>query len=85
MRLGIDGWSTWGIFLVTGSLQGSLLILGVYFRLRQPKSGMSHDNGISQIVPSHRMCDAAIDRELPESDITTPLLGGNQKNNIKTL
>ena len=37
-RLGLAGWSTWGIYLVTGCLQGSLLIMGVWFELRDRRS-----------------------------------------------
>ena len=28
------GWSTWGLFLVTGILQGILLGMGIWFELR---------------------------------------------------
>ncbi|KAI1615773.1 hypothetical protein EDD37DRAFT_206777 [Exophiala viscosa] len=30
-RLGSEGWSAWGVYLVTGCLQGTLLIMGMYF------------------------------------------------------
>lgn len=33
-RLGVEGWSTWGILLVTGCLQGCLLVMGIYFELK---------------------------------------------------
>lgn len=33
-RLGIEGWSTWGVFLVTGCLQGCLLAMGIYFEIQ---------------------------------------------------
>jgi hypothetical protein len=33
-RLGIEGWSTWGVFLVTGCLQGCLLAMGISFEVR---------------------------------------------------
>ena len=34
-RFGWDGWSTWGIYLVTGVLQGCLLAMGITFELRE--------------------------------------------------
>lgn len=34
VRLGIAGWSTWGVFLVTGCLQGCLLGMGIYFEVK---------------------------------------------------
>ncbi|KAL8968719.1 MAG: hypothetical protein Q9197_004730 [Variospora fuerteventurae] len=33
-RLGLAGWSTWGIYLVTGMLQGLLLAMAVCFEMR---------------------------------------------------
>lgn len=34
-RLGPSGWSSWGIYLVTGSLQGALLAMSIIFELRE--------------------------------------------------
>lgn len=39
-RLGIEGWSTWGVYLITGSLQGCLLALGIYFEYQARKAGI---------------------------------------------
>lgn len=33
-RFGWEGWSTWGIYLVTGILQGCLLCMGITFEIR---------------------------------------------------
>ena len=33
-RLGPEGWSTWGVYVVTGCFQGTLLIMGLYFKLK---------------------------------------------------
>ena len=33
-RFGWEGWSTWGIFLVTGVLQGFLLIMAIGFEVK---------------------------------------------------
>ena len=32
-RLGSSGWSAWGVYLVTGTLQGTLLVMGSYFEI----------------------------------------------------
>jgi len=37
-RLGVEGWSTWGVFLVTGCLQGCLLAMGIYFEVKNKTS-----------------------------------------------
>ena len=34
-RFGWEGWSTWGIYLVTGVLQGCLLAMGITFEIRE--------------------------------------------------
>lgn len=33
-RLGIEGWSTWGVFLITGCLQGCLLTMAISFAIK---------------------------------------------------
>lgn len=35
-RLGTEGWSTWGVYVVTALLQGTLLIMGIYFEYINP-------------------------------------------------
>jgi hypothetical protein len=37
MRLGPGGWSAWGVYIVTGILQGCLLAMGIRFELRDRK------------------------------------------------
>lgn len=34
LRLGKSGWSAWGVYIVTGLLQGCLLFMGIKFELR---------------------------------------------------
>lgn len=34
-RLGPSGWSAWGIYCVTGVLQGTVLALGSYYEIRE--------------------------------------------------
>ena len=41
-RLGIEGWSTWGVFLVTGCLQGCLLGMGICFECCVAIDGSRH-------------------------------------------
>lgn len=38
-RLGREGWSTWGVYVVTGCLQGCLLVMGIYFEFQARKAG----------------------------------------------
>ncbi|KAK2767820.1 hypothetical protein FQN54_003981 [Arachnomyces sp. PD_36] len=36
-RLGMEGWSSWGVYVVTAALQGTLLSMGVYFEYINPR------------------------------------------------
>lgn len=36
-RLGKEGWSAWGIYVLTAVLQGTLLVMGIYFEYLGPK------------------------------------------------
>ncbi|KAL9109212.1 MAG: hypothetical protein Q9227_006137 [Pyrenula ochraceoflavens] len=38
VRLGAAGWSTWGLLLVTGTLQAILLGMGIYFLIRDRRN-----------------------------------------------
>ena len=40
-RLGVAGWSTWGIYLVTGALQGGLLVMAIWFEIRERRAKKS--------------------------------------------
>jgi hypothetical protein len=46
-RLGIEGWSTWGVFLVTGCLQGCLLGMGIYFEVLAMRSRQQNGGEVS--------------------------------------
>lgn len=37
IRLGPAGWSAWGVYIVTGVLQGGLLAMGIAFEIRDRK------------------------------------------------
>lgn len=47
-RLGKEGWSAWGVYLVTGCLQGSLLVMGIYFELLRKRSNAEEPDEDSQ-------------------------------------
>jgi len=85
-RLGVEGWSTWGVFLVTGCLQGCLLFMGIYFEV-QARKGKQNTEGeganapsIVGCIPSQREADdeggVYVENELNER---TPLLNGSRK------
>ena len=50
MRLGSSGWSAWGVYIVTGCLQGCLLFMGIKFELRdrQKRKLAARSEGQSQ-------------------------------------
>ena len=73
-RLGAEGWSTWGVYVVTACLQGTLLTMAVYFEYFGPKKRESHHHG------EDRMPDGVVEEERMDHrrQVTeeTPLLGG---------
>jgi hypothetical protein len=61
-RLGKEGWSAWGVYVLTAVLQGTLLVMGVYFEYLGPKKdviehpiessdGHEHDQPPSENTP----------------------------------
>jgi hypothetical protein len=76
-RLGAKGWSAWGLFILTGCLQGCLLFmsLGFMWRDRRAKSSNKSDN-----APSHSDDDAAgPDDGAHAPSERTPLLAGQDE------
>ena len=51
-RYGWAGWSTWGIYLVTGVLQGCLLAMGIMFEVRSFGRRQEIDNAGERNGPS---------------------------------
>ncbi|KAK7556799.1 PQ loop repeat protein-like protein [Phyllosticta paracitricarpa] len=53
VRLGASGWSAWGVYIVTGCLQGILLGMGIWFwyRDRKEQKGAT-GNGVSSMLSS---------------------------------
>jgi drug/metabolite transporter (DMT)-like permease len=43
-RYGRAGWSTWGVYMVTGCLQGTLLGMSIYFELKARKLQKGEDD-----------------------------------------
>ncbi|KFY25692.1 hypothetical protein V491_01640 [Pseudogymnoascus sp. VKM F-3775] len=89
-RLGAEGWSIWGVYLVTGCLQGCLLVMGIYFELQARKSGINLESD----VPTSLLDDGTLNlqSEFLETDDEgntvvenggrterTPLLSGRSK------
>ncbi|KAL2868288.1 PQ-loop repeat-containing protein [Aspergillus lucknowensis] len=72
-RLGPQGWSTWGILVVTAFLQGTLLVLSVFFEYFGPNKGHSHGyRKDTATTPSGDGDEAQDEYNIPYED--TPLL-----------
>ncbi|KFY32221.1 hypothetical protein V493_00391 [Pseudogymnoascus sp. VKM F-4281 (FW-2241)] len=55
-RYGTEGWSIWGVYLVTGCLQGCLLVMGIYFELQARKTGTNLESETAtSILPDHTL------------------------------
>ncbi|RMZ91886.1 hypothetical protein DV736_g848, partial [Chaetothyriales sp. CBS 134916] len=50
VRLGPEGWSAWGVYCVTGCLQGTLLVMGIYYEVtnrRREKRDLQERMGLA--------------------------------------
>lgn len=73
-RLGPEGWSSWGTFLVTGCLQGCLLVMGICFEVKARRAANELVRS-SSLVASYTKCLQAargevgyLDRNTAETD-----------------
>ena len=82
VRLGASGWSAWGVYIVTGCLQGILLGMGIWFWIRDRRDqkvvGRFEIQNVSAPV-LHFLLPFANPRK-PENRANeqTPLLQGNE-------
>ena len=71
-RLGPEGWSAWGVYLVTGCLQGCLLTMGIYFEVVRRRREKDNLRSRMEYNPStDPISTPAEEREASEQ---TPLL-----------
>ncbi|KAL8913887.1 MAG: hypothetical protein Q9171_001380 [Xanthocarpia ochracea] len=71
-RLGVAGWSTWGIYLVTGMLQGILLAMAIRFEVRDRRDRKNNN------ADGNVKTNGSASNEAPEErhdDERTTLLG----------
>jgi hypothetical protein len=68
-RLGAEGWSAWGVYVITGCLQGCLLAMGISFELRDRRLKRAEEE----------------EEEAQEPDETTGLLSSNGNANHGTI
>lgn len=72
-RLGVEGWSAWGVYVVTALLQGTLLVMGIYFEYLGPdKDVIDHPFG-SDTRPAAEAEDVTEGEERQATE-NTPLL-----------
>lgn len=64
-RLGTKGWSTWGVLLVTATLQGSLLALSIFFEYLGPNKGHGHGKDVSGENNEHDEQESRPSEETP--------------------
>lgn len=76
-RLGIQGWSTWGIYLVTGILQGMVLTMCISFEIRdrrkQKEECVTQVQGDEHAGGDERGDTQVLGREQPDSEDTALL------------
>lgn len=67
-RLGAEGWSAWGVYVITALLQGTLLSMGIYFEYLGPKKDIIEHSFIADETP------AVTEEHDQQANENTPLL-----------
>lgn len=67
-RLGAEGWSAWGVYVITALLQGTLLVMGIYFEYLGPKKDVIEHPFMGDETP------VAIEEHHQQPTENTPLL-----------
>ncbi|KUJ16297.1 uncharacterized protein LY89DRAFT_697521 [Mollisia scopiformis] len=75
-RLGPTGWSTWGMFVVTGCLQGTLLGMGIFFEAKARKQRENTEGEGVNTIETDDEGGPVVEDGLTEN---TPLLNGSRK------
>ncbi|EEP82524.1 conserved hypothetical protein [Uncinocarpus reesii 1704] len=76
-RLGTEGWSTWGVYVVTALLQGTLLTMGIYFEYLNPQKVEDnvHPEGITAPPPYENRSEPSFEEDAYDRvSEQTPLL-----------
>lgn len=72
-RLGVAGWSAWGVYVITGILQGGLLAMAITFELRDMRK--VQENGAAGLTDHDSPSpDGTASQSRDEADETRPLL-----------
>jgi len=61
-RFGKSGWSAWGVYVITGCLQGTLLVMGSYYEI------------MNQRKEKQQLEERTAEREADAASEQTPLL-----------
>jgi PQ loop repeat len=72
-RLGVEGWSAWGVYVLTAILQGTLLVMGIYFEYLGPKKDVIDHPFVSDAQPAAE--EEGQQEEDQQATENTPLLG----------
>ena len=77
-RLGKAGWSTWGTYLVTGVLQGILLVMAISFVLRDRKAKKGYIANRKTGHMNERSSNGETREGRPTDDESTNLIGNER-------
>ncbi|KAK0663030.1 hypothetical protein QBC41DRAFT_26896 [Cercophora samala] len=81
-RLGLAGWSSWGIFVLTATMQGLLLYLAIYYEI-QARNGLIKPP-IETLPPSHLHANG-FDDDTPGRYTSHPEHYANSPDHLQTI
>lgn len=75
-RLGTQGWSAWGVYVVTGCLQGTLLVMGVMYEWRWKRNEKKE---LEERIDAANRGQAEREGRREAADEQTPLIGQEEE------
>lgn len=81
VRLGWAGWSIWGLYMVTGFLQGIILVLAITYEVRERsnKKMVQREERRRRRRREEEAGDEEENGQVQEPDETTPLVGDSER------
>ncbi|KAK4237336.1 hypothetical protein C8A03DRAFT_34709 [Achaetomium macrosporum] len=84
-RLGWAGWSSWGIFLLTATMQGFLLYLAIYYEIQSRTSGAEAPKSPSPILGRSQLQANVFDDDTPGRYTSHPEIYAASPSQLQTI
>jgi uncharacterized protein with PQ loop repeat len=83
-RLGWAGWSSWGIFVLTATMQGVLLSLAIYYEVRAHSSGTDTPKSPSPLLGRSHLHANGFDDDTPGRYTSHPEIYATESSDLRS-